>query len=118
MSAFERPERKRELPEVPERLIRLDRELKTERTKDYDYLYAVRDNRYGERYRIKVAVMRIPSAQPGDYEFVATASVGGKVHRQHHFTPSGAFAKIVNSLPWTVSKLSYERNMSKNEFCS
>ncbi len=97
---------------IPERLIRLDREMLDERTKDFDYVYAVR-RVYDHEFRIKVCIARIRGSQPGDYEFVATASIAGRVHRQHAYRPSDAFAKVSQSLSWVVSKLVFEKNYQR-----
>ena len=107
MGHFEKSEKPKRLPEIPDRLIRLNRELTTN-AKGFDYVWAVRDE-----YRIKVCIARVRTPNRGDYEFVATCSVGGKVHRAFGCLPSQAFVKVVQSLSWTISKLSYERNMSK-----
>ncbi len=97
--------REKALAELPERLKRLNRELAVERSKDFDYIFAVR----GE-HRFKVAVFR-----NGGTGFVATCKIGGQVHRYNGDLPSYAFVKLTRSLEWVASRLDYERNMAMRE---
>lgn len=65
-----------------ERLNRLDRELMQEKTKDFDYLYAIRDG-----LRIKICVMR-----DEDNHCFATATLGKQSFRcGGGYSPSGAY---------------------------
>lgn len=109
MSSFDKPERPQTLRQIPERLIRLDRELKTERTKSVDTLYAVRKSRFGEDYRFKVTIVRVRSD-----EFWASCTINNKVHRRPHETPSGAYAKLMQTVRAIVSQINFERNLSNN----
>lgn len=97
--------KERALASLPERLQRLNRELAVERSKDFDYLYAVR----GE-HRIRVCVFR--ADQPG---FIATCKIAGRVHRYSGDLPSYAFTKLTRSLEWITSRLDFEKNMALYE---
>lgn len=94
--------RERALASQPERLQRLNRELAIERSKDFDYIFAVR-----REHRFKVAVFR-----NGGNGFVATCKIGGRVHRYNGELPSYAFAKLTRSLEWVASRLDYEKNVA------
>lgn len=96
--------RERALASLPERLQRLNREMAIERSKDFDYLFAVR----GE-HRIKVCVFR--ADRNG---FVATCEIAGRVHRYTSELPSGAFARLTTSLLWVTSRLDYEKNVARS----
>ncbi len=98
MSRFDRPERPQTLPVMPERLVRLDRELTT-REKDFDTVNAVRgDQRY------KVSIFRRAD------RFMATVKVNGRTKRQVHDTPSGAYIKVADSLSQELLQMQIERN--------
>jgi hypothetical protein len=96
------------------RLARLDREMHVERSKHFEYVYATRNE-----FRIRVCISRIRDAQPGDYRYVATCSIGGHVHRVFGHLPSHAFTTLAERLRHVTRKLSYQRaeleyRMSKN----
>jgi Mg2+/Co2+ transporter CorC len=91
-------------PFIPERLKRLDNELHETRERDFDYVYATRGT-----HRIKICIARVKQPDSPDYQFVSTASVGGKVHRAFGHVPSHAISRILKQLDWAVSKLDNER---------
>src|SRR4051812_30141631 len=107
MGHFDNSSKPKRLPEIPARLARLNRELTTNE-KAFDYVWAVRNE-----CRIRVCVARIRQVNKGDCEFVATCSIGGKVHRAFGYLPSMAFVNLTDSIRWILARLSYERNMSK-----
>lgn len=76
---FNRAQRTRQPVVLPDRLLRLNRELTKDR--DFDYLYLVRQG-----LRIRVCVMR-----DEDNNFFATAQIGNKAFRVQGGSPSGAF---------------------------
>lgn len=75
--------------------------------KDFEYLYATRRD-----HRIRICVTRIAKIDsPADYRFVATCSVGGRVHRCFGHVPSQAVGRLITQLSHAVSRLDFERNM-------
>lgn len=108
MSCFERPDRSGK-PEVPERLLRLDRELKIERKKATDSVYAVRGGEFGEDYRFEIRFVRIHKNL-----FSATTYIAGKRHCRFADTPSTAYAQLIRTVSVITSRMSYEANLSKN----
>jgi hypothetical protein len=98
MTIFNRSQRPR--PEFkfhkPERLNRLDHELMVERTKDFDYLYAV-----GKGIRVRVCVMR-----DEDNKCFATAQIGDKALKcGGGYSPSGAFFLLTVAIKVTFARL-------------
>ena len=108
MSCFERRGRSGK-PEVPERLLRLDRELKTEKTKNTDRVWAVREGEYGQKFRFKISFVRISANC-----FTATTTVNGRVHRRTADTPSVAYIQLVKTLSIIASRMTFDANLSKN----
>jgi hypothetical protein len=94
--------------ELPARLMRLDRELKIERSLRQDALYAVRSG-----FRFEICIERTDEQM-----FVATTIVRGKIHRASAGVPSSAFAKLVLQLRWVTSRLLFERHMSNSRSMS
>lgn len=109
MGYWDRPDPNSKAP-LPERLLRLDRELSTERTKDFENLWAVR----GE-FRFKIAVFR-----NGNQGFAATVRLDGKTHRRVALLPSDAYTSIAEQLKFEMFKIESDRQfaMSRNEMPS
>lgn len=109
MGCFDKPE-PRPKAELPERLLRLDRELATERTKDFETLYAVRG-----QIRTEVSIFR-----NGRNGFTATAKFNGRPIRQFGMMPSEAYFATVRALQSEIVKFEVDRQfeMSKNEMSS
>jgi len=84
---------------LPDRLKRLNRELAIERSKDFDYLYAVR----GE-HRFKIAVFR-----NGGNGFAATCKAAGYVRRYEASIPSEAFRKLTLGLDYLVRQMEQQK---------
>lgn len=98
MGCFERPQRPQTLPEIPERLIRLDRELTT-RVKDFDTIFAVRGDQ-----RFKVTIFRYCG------RFIATVRVGRRSKRGDGDLPSHAYARVIRSLNEELIRIQFEQN--------
>lgn len=86
--------------QLPERLQRLNRELGDERTKDFDYLYAVHCG-----LRIRVCVLRNE-----DGRFFATTQLGKKAYRRGGgigLRPSDAFIILMTTLTIAIAEMTY-----------
>lgn len=81
---------------LPERLARLDREIVVERTKDFDYVFAV-----GNGVRIRVCVMR-----DIDNKCWATAQLGRQAYRYGGgYSASGAFLMLSVALRMAFARM-------------
>lgn len=103
---FDTIERDHRTPEIPERLQRLDRELMTERTKQFDYLNAVRTKTPG----MPAEIFRVYVARISNSEFHASAQAVGRVFKAKFKTPSGAYAKLMTQLRWGIDRWIVEEN--------
>jgi hypothetical protein len=88
--------------EIHDRLAQLDRELKDERTKDYDYVWAKRAH---DGIRIRICIMRERDNSNPDREFIATTTVGNHVHRAFGDRPSDAYARLIHTVRYGLDWL-------------
>lgn len=90
-----RSQRPRPVLELPNRLLRLNRELGKERTKSHDTIYATRRG-----VRFPVCVMR-----DEDNNFFATTQVGDRVMKSQGGSPSGAFYMLTIAMHVYLAQL-------------
>lgn len=99
MKLMNRSQRPSPVNELPNRLLRLNRELGRERTKSYDTVYATRKG-----VRFPVCVMR-----DEDNNFIATTQIGDRVLKSHGPSPSGAFYMLTISMHVYLAQLPTEK---------
>lgn len=91
---------KQRIKPIPERLVRLNRELMSGEKKS-DIVHAT-----SGIHRIPVEIFPI-----GKGKYRATADFGGHAHIATHSTPGNAFAKVVSQLQWRRAQLTSEENI-------
>src|SRR4051794_40026073 len=96
-------------PTLPERLIRLNKDL-TSGEKRRDVLHGTHAGS-----RIKIIVERVhaePRRWSGDRDYKAIAVFGGKEYFRYGYSPSDAFIRLAKQeLSWAVDKHNFSENM-------
>ena len=108
----ERPEIDRSSPLVPERLERLNRELKTEKCSDH--VFATHGG-----HRIRVTVVRCEGPRrhrPNCRDFEARAQFAGRQFSAYGILPSHAFVRLTRKLSWAIDRYNFEIQMRGDDF--
>lgn len=101
MGCFDKASRPRQVPELPQRLRRLDEDLMVNRVKDFETLNAT----HGE-YKIAVRIFRIKD------EYIAYVRYQGIERRTFGRKPSDAWYKMVQKLGSIVTKLDFDKHIA------
>ena len=109
MSSYDRPlpdeDKKRR---VRERLERLDRELKTEKSKRFDHINATHTG-----YTVRICVIRnveTDSHYNNDRDYEAATEFAGRHYRSYGMMPSHAYIRLTKKLSFAIDRYVFELN--------